>query len=281
MVFKNIRKGAKANIIFVHGYRSHAYAKPIERFVEKLFWRGCSIFRFDLPFHGPFSWVPSNGFTAGHVNSELYIARILDMTSRVLKEHRRVPTLFVGESLGAVLACRVLQTYPGILARMKGVVCIGMPFSVDHNASWWVRMASGVILRSPFLQDLLAFLPVSRPDVPPAEKRKNNDGCFEQDPLYFTGSTNLHSALEVRKMVIAMKEEMSILEHVPKLFIHGVDDMVAPYDETALHIGNGHMYAMYGVGHHVLYEKGDEVAQVVGGWIDTIIQTNSTTPTVA
>lgn len=278
MLFENTQTGAKAHVLIVHGYRSHAYAPPLEKFSERLFWRGYNIFRFDLPCHGPRDSL-SDVSMAGHVNAKAYLDRTWRATWKVLSKRPRLPIFFIGESFGSVLMCRILQTHPEIIVRTKGVVCIGMPFSVDHNASWWARMAGTIILRSPFLQSALANIPVSAPDIPPRVKRKAHDGCFENDPLYVTGGTRLCSALAIRKTVLEVKRDMNRLERVQKLFIHGADDKVAPYDETALCAGNAHVYAMFGVGHHVLYEATDEVAGIIGRWMDTAVTSVRTTVT--
>ncbi|MCH7882964.1 alpha/beta fold hydrolase [Patescibacteria group bacterium] len=259
--------GAIGNVVFFHGYRSRM--GMILPFLDTLANAGFNVFACDLPNHGTSVEVERERGSIKSFCDLLDTARAMVLTVLVSSSRRRMPTFIIGHSLGALITVRLLQSRPRIKRHVQGVVCVSMPFSVDHNVTKTVKRFRWLLNPlAPFLRRLFPNLPVDKPAFA-SDGRSiiEEDVRAMRDDLYYKGPLRLSTALEIRGGVDKAREEIGKLD-IPLLFVHGEHDEVAPLgalEEIYPHIPSSEKELMrcHVMGHDILNESNEAVAHIV------------------
>ena len=265
---------AKANIVVFHGFRGHMGS--MTRLITKLYDKGYNVFALDFPNHGrSVEGENERGFV--HFGECMTAARAAITTIRLSEYRKNLPIFIVGYSLGALVAYRLLQEKKSVRRHVSGVVCISTPLRVDQNVHEWIRKIPWVHRMLPVLKKWFPRLPVdksffsrtSREDIRFSERELN-------DPFYYTGSLNLHTAAEVQEAANAAHKSVGELADIPMLFIHGTQDKIAHYGAVKEYfetIGSPHWsLRTYPEGFHdLLSDKTVPLCGDILNWIDTVL----------
>jgi alpha-beta hydrolase superfamily lysophospholipase len=234
----------------VHGYAEHGgrYA-PVADALTRV---GAVVYADDHLGHGRSDGERALITDFGHVVDDLE-----QLAGIARAEHPGLPLVAVGHSMGGLLAARLAQRHPGLLA--------GVAFCGAVIGDWrWAR-------------DVLAApeLPVVEFDPTSLSRDPAVGAAYAADELVYHGQYK-RGLLEAE--VAALDEYAKEVDRLtmPVLFLHGTDDPFVPYQRSleavrAMPTGDLTVHLYDGGRHEVLNESNrDEVLADLVSWIERV-----------
>jgi len=201
-----------------HGYSRHSRYPDMHAVTDILLDAYCTVAKCDFPYHGR-SVPKDKQEERGQIKSFLRLVHAVHATTyKVLTvdSKRQLSVFLIGNSAGALAILRFLQEYPQVQKYLAGVVLIGTPLSITHNASEWVRRHEKVLdPMFDFISRILPTLPVG--DLP---------GGNKDDPHEYHGKIRARTAQQMYRTAKAVQAKPESI-HTPILFIHGDQDQHA------------------------------------------------------
>ncbi len=208
----------EARAAVFHGYSRHSRYPAMHTVTDILLDAFCSVSKCDFPYHGR-SVPKAQPGERGQIKSFLRLVHAVHATTyKVLTvdSNRQLSVFLIGNSAGALAILRFLQEYPHVQKYLAGVVLIGTPLSITHNASEWVRRHEKV------LDPMLDFVSRILPTLPVGDLPRNNS----DDPHEYHGKIRARTAQQMYRTANAVQAKPDSIQ-VPILFIHGDQDQHA------------------------------------------------------
>jgi alpha-beta hydrolase superfamily lysophospholipase len=193
--------------LIVHGYGEHVgrYAHVAERLVDD----GAAVYGPDHLGHGN-----SAGERALITDGE-HLSADLDLVAALARsENPGLPLVVIGHSMGGLIAARYAQGHPGGLAALV--------------------LSGPVIGANPGFQALLELDPMPEIPIDPAVLSRDPavGEAYVADPLVYDGPFKADTLRALFTAVEAVANDPGFAE-LPVLWIHGEEDALAPYEQTA------------------------------------------------
>jgi alpha-beta hydrolase superfamily lysophospholipase len=208
----------EARAAVFHGYSRHSRYPDMHKVTDILLDAFCSVSKCDFPYHGR-SVPKDQPEERGQIKSFLRLVHAVHATTyKVLTvdSKKQLSAFLIGNSAGALAILRFLQEYPHVQKYLAGVILIGTPLSITHNASEWVQRHEKVLdPMFDFISRIIPTLPVG--DLPSGIK---------DDPQEYHGKIRARTAQQMYRTAKAVRAKTDCI-YVPILFIHGDQDQHA------------------------------------------------------
>lgn len=194
-------------VLLAHGYGEHA--GRYEHVAAALVADGASVFAPDHAGHGR-----SEGPRATVTDVEGIVSDLHAVSELAVEDHRGLPIVLIGHSLGGIIATRYAQRYGSELAALV--------------------LSGPVIGGNPQLLGLIDMDPI--PDIP------IDPAILSRDPAVgeaYAADELVHHGPFARETLVTIKEAVETiaagptLGGLPTLWLHGEEDQLAPYEATA------------------------------------------------
>jgi alpha-beta hydrolase superfamily lysophospholipase len=248
----------RAVVVVVHGFGDHGRALPYQRLAGALVEQGFLVVSYDQRGHGALAGTPRR-----EVRLDRLVEDLVVVTEQVRCLAEATPLVVVGLSMGAVVS--VIAGRTGA-ARFDGVVAASAPAGPVRAGRFaeWLARRLGNLLPGVAVPTGIELSAVTDDAVGLA--------AYVGDPLFQT-RIGLGLASDLLAAAGGLGHAAAELA-APALFLHGVQDRLAPGAAEALAGLRGPRLALetFPAGHHNLFlDRGrDEVFAAIARWIDAL-----------
>lgn len=210
--YRSFIPDAKANIIFVHGFFSHAGRYKEE--AKNINAQGYNFYSYDHRTHGLSEGEPRSYISSFHhylADLEKYFKE-LDLGER--------DNILMSHSFGGLVVCSYIIEDRPLPSPFKGLI-FSSPFLLpDENTAPLLQKMAGIV------GTLLPKLRVVELDSNEISNLPEEIGKYKTDPLIFQGKMYSGAAWQMLKQIKKIESGFSNIE-LPLLILHGTNDKIA------------------------------------------------------